>query len=118
MSNYSQLLCGTWSLVVQGVVETNDRCEGTLTITGILTGAINLPDALGNTSFTGSYHPEQGTIQLLRPFSDGSRSIQNYQGSIDLSTSPISMQGQMRIDYGPGMAGINPVYEWSAQKQS
>src|SRR5260370_35285138 len=54
-------LCGTWSLVVQGVVETNAHYEGSLTITGILTGTINLPDdPLGNTPFNGTYDPVQG----------------------------------------------------------
>ncbi|HZS75349.1 MAG TPA: hypothetical protein VFA41_01945 [Ktedonobacteraceae bacterium] len=112
------MLCGTWNLVVQGVVETNDHYEGSLILMGILGGTINLPDGLGNTPISGSYAPGQGTIQLLRPFSDGSGSVQNYQGSVNFSTSPASMQGQMRIDYGPGTVGIDPVYDWSAQKQS
>jgi hypothetical protein len=111
-------LCGTWSFVVQGVVETNAHYEGNLTITGILTGTINLPDPLGNTPFSGTYDPVQGTIQLLRPFSDGTGSVQDYRGRVDFSTQPSTMQGQMRIDYGPGIRGIDPVYDWFARKQS
>ena len=111
-------LCGTWSLVVQGVVETNAHYEGSLTITGILTGTINLPDSLGNTTFSGTYDPGQGTIQLIRPFSDGSGSVQDYKGGVDFSAQLPTMQGQMRIDYKPGTFGPDPVYDWFAQKQS
>ena len=111
-------LCGTWSFVVQGVVETNAHYEGSLTITGILTGTLNLPDPLGNTPFSGTYDPGQGTIQLCRPLSDGYGSIQDYKGFVDFSTQPATMQGQMRIDYGSGTSGPDPVYDWSAQKQS
>ena len=111
-------LCGTWSFVVQGVVETNAHYEGSLTITGILTGTINIPDPLGNTPFSGIYDPGQGTIQLCRPLSDGYGSIQDYKGFVDFSPQPPTMQGQMRINYGSGTSGTDPVYDWSAQKQS
>jgi hypothetical protein len=112
------VLCGTWSFVVQGVVETNAHYEGSLTITGILTGTINLPDTLGNTLFTGTYDPVQGTIELCRPLSDSYGSIQDYKGLVDFSAQPPTMQGQMKIVYGPGTSGPDPVYDWSAQKQS
>jgi len=56
--------------------------------------------------------------QLLRPISDGCGSVQDYRGSVDISAQPPTMQGQMRIDYGPGCVGFDPVYNWSAQKQS
>ncbi len=111
-------LCGTWSLIVQGVVETNTHYEGSLNITGLLTGTIDLPDSLGNTAFSGTYNVGQGTIQLLRPFSDSTGSVQDYKGSVDFSTQPASMQGQMRIDYEPGTSGPDPVYDWSARKLS
>ena len=109
-------LCGTWSFVVQGVVETNAHYEGSLTITGILTGTINLPDSLGNTPFSGTYDPGQGSIELCRPLSDGYGSIQDYKGSVNLSAQPATMQGQMRIDYGPGTSGIDPLYDWFIRK--
>ena len=112
------MFSGTWSFIVQGVVETNARYEGSLNITGPLTGTINLPDTLGNTPFSGTYDPVQGTIQLLRPFSDGTGSAEDYRGSVDFSTQPPTMQGGMTIDYGPGIRGIEPVYDWFAQKQS
>lgn len=112
------VLCGTWSVVVQGVVETNAHYEGSLSFTGILSGTIDLPDPTGNAPVTGSYNPAQGTIELCRPLSDTPGSIQDYTGSVDVSTQPPSLQGQMRIDYPQGTSGPGYVYDWSAQKQS
>jgi hypothetical protein len=112
------LFGGIWSFIVQGVVETNAHYEGSLNITGPLTGTLNITDTQGNAPFSGTYDAGQGTIQLLRPFSDGSGSAQDYKGSVDFSTQPPTMKGQMRIDYGPGIFGFDPVYDWFARKQS
>jgi hypothetical protein len=110
------VLCGTWSFSLQGVVESNAHYDGSLTITGILTGTINLPDTLGNTPFTGIYNSAQGTIELCRSLSDTFGSIQDYKGLVDVNAQPPSMQGQMKIAYGQGASGPDPVYNWSAQK--
>jgi hypothetical protein len=47
-----------------------------------MTGTINLPDPLGNTPFSGTYDTGQETIRLLRPFPDGTGSVQDYTGTI------------------------------------
>lgn len=118
---FSMGLCGTWSIVAHVTVEIGENFEGNFTITGgfeELIGTMSSSDNEPNTTFTGSYDSGQSTIRLLRDINSTAVGYEDFRGNVDFSTNPPSMSGEMTLLYQPGYVGVEPVYAWSAQKQS
>jgi hypothetical protein len=118
---FSMGLCGTWSIIAHVIVEIGTNFEGSFTITSgfaELTGTMSSSDSEPNTPFTGSYDSGQRTIRLLRDINSTAVRYEDFRGNVDLSTNPPRMSGEMTLLYQPDYVGVNPVYAWSAQKQS
>lgn len=118
---FSMGLCGTWSLVAQVQGGTSGNFEGNFIITGgfaELTGTMSTSDALPDTTFRGSYDSGQSTVRLLRNINDANVQYEDYRGTVDFSTTPPSMAGEMSYIYQPGISGTDPLFAWTAQKQS
>ena len=114
-------LGGTWVISVDGVVEVGGHSIGQLTLTSwdndtqTWSGTLSLQPEIGaqTTNINGTYSSQDGICFSRREV----EATEIYTGTVDLSTQPLTMKGEMSLQYDPGIRGIQPIYAWSAQKQ-